>query len=72
MENTDGNTSTEETDDTDGSPAEVEADSSCLQIESLTAGTGIGMPAPQDVWLTTTKVAKMPNTGKEDALAKAY
>ena len=37
-DDTHGNTSTEGTDNTDGSPAKVEADSSCLQRESPTAG----------------------------------
>ena len=44
--NTGGNQSSDgETDDSDGpTPSEVEADSSCLQIESPTAGTGMDMP----------------------------
>ena len=57
-DNTDGNQSSDdETDDSDGStPAEVEADSSCLQIESLTAGTGMDTPTPQqDVWMAITR-----------------
>ena len=43
-DNTDGNQSSDDMDDSDGSPTEVKADSSHLQIESLTAGTGTGMP----------------------------
>ena len=54
-DDTDGNQLTDdEADDTEGSdPAEVKADSSHIQMESLTAGTGMDMPTPQpDVWMT--------------------
>ena len=59
-DNTDGNQSPDDLDDTDGSPAEVKADSSCQQIESPTAGTGTDMPTPQDVQLTRNKVQEDP------------
>ena len=55
---TDGNQSSDDSDDTDGSPAEVEANSSCQQIESLTAGTGTDMPTPQDAQSTKNKVSE--------------
>ena len=58
-DDTDGNT-TDGTDNPDGYPAEVEADSSCQQVETLTAGTGTDMPTPQDVQLTPPKVSEMP------------
>ena len=55
---TDGNT-TDGTDNPDGSPAEVEADSSYQEIESLTAGTDTDMPTQQDVQLTPPNVSEM-------------
>ena len=58
-DDTDGNT-TDGTDDPDGSPAEVKADSSCQQIESPTAGIGTDMPTPQDVQQIPSEVTEMP------------
>ena len=46
-DDTDGIQSPDNSDDTDGSPAEVEADSSCQQIESLTAGRGTNTYTPR-------------------------
>ena len=63
-DDTDGNT-TDGTDDPDGSPAEVEVDSSHLQRESLTAGTGMDMPTPQGVQLTPPKVMEMLITARK-------
>ena len=61
-DDTHGNTSSNGTDDPDGSPAEVEADSSHLQRESPTAGTGMDTPTTQAVQLTDLQVTKMPST----------
>ena len=63
-DNTDGNT-TNGTDDPDGPPAEVVADSSCIQRESPTAGTGTDMPTPQDVQLTPPKVTEIPTIARK-------
>ena len=60
-DDTDGNT-TDGRDDPDGSPAEVAADSSCLQRESPTAGTGRDMPTQHDVQLIPPKVTEMLTT----------
>ena len=68
-DDSDGNT-TNGTDNPDGSPAEVETDSSCLQIESATAGTGTDMPTPQDVQLTPPKVTEMPTTARKMPLQR--
>ena len=57
---TNGNT-TDGTDETDGSPAEVVADLSHPQRESVTAGTGADTPTLQDVQPTTSQVTEMPN-----------
>ena len=62
---TDDNQSTDDLDDTDGSPAKVKADSSCLQIESPTAGTGMDMPTPQDVWSTRNKAKQVPDPARK-------
>ena len=59
-DDTNGNTSSSDTSDSDGSPAEVMADSSCLLRESLTAGTGMDMPMLQAVLRTTLQVHSMP------------
>ena len=60
-DDTNGNTSSGDTSDSDGSPAEeVVADSSCLQRESPTAGTGMDMPTLQAVPRTTLQVPSMP------------
>ena len=59
-DNTNGNTSSGDTSDTDCSPTEVVADSSCLQRESLTAGTGTDTPTLQAVPRTTLQVHKIP------------
>ena len=60
-DDTNGNTSSGDTSDSNGSPAEeVVADSSCLQRESPTAGTGTDMPTPQAVPRTTLQVHSMP------------
>ena len=59
-DNTDGNNSLSDTSDSDDSPAEVVADSSCLQRESLTAGTGMDMTILQAVPRTTLQVHSMP------------
>ena len=61
-DDTDGDTSSDETSTTHGSPAEVVADSSCLQRESPTAGTGTDMPTTQAVPLTSPMVIHLPNT----------
>ena len=60
-DDTNGNTSSSETSNSDGFPVEeVVADSSHLQRESLTAGTGTDMPALQAVPRTTLQVHSMP------------
>ena len=62
-DDTNGNTSADDSSDSDGSPVEeVMADSSCLQIESLTAGTGMDTPTPQAVHRTNLQVPSMPTT----------
>ena len=61
-DDTNGNISSDDTSDTDGSPAKVMADSSCLQRESPTAGTGTDMPTTQAVQPTDLQVQKMSNT----------
>ena len=49
--------------ESDGSPAEeVVADSSCLKIESLTAGTGMDTPTVQAVHKTNLQVSSLPLT----------
>ena len=50
----------EDSDDTNGSPAEVMADSSTPQIESPTAQPGMDMPT-QEVQLTTSQVTTVPD-----------
>ena len=61
-----GNSSADDSTDDyseDGSPAEeVVADSSCLQIESPTAGTGMDTPTAQAVHKTNFQVSNMPLT----------
>ena len=62
-DDTNGNSSADDSSDSDGSPAEeVVADSSCLQIESPTAGTGMDMPTAQAVHKTNLQVSSMPTT----------
>ena len=70
-DNTDGNT-TNGTDDPDGSPAEIKADSSCQQIESPTAGIGMDMPTPQDVQMIPPKVTKMPPIARKMPLQRHH
>ena len=59
-DDTNGNTSSGDTSDSDGSPVEVAADSSHLQRESLTAGTGTDTPTSQAVPRTTLQIHSMP------------
>ena len=61
-DDTNGNTSSDGTDDPHGSPADIVADSLCLQRESPTTGTGMDMPTMQAVQLTNLQVTKMPNS----------
>ena len=62
-DDTNGNTSADDSSDSDGSPVEeVMADSSHLQIESPTAGTGMDMPTAQAVHRTNLQVPSMPIT----------
>ena len=60
-DDTSGNSSADDLCESDGSPVEeVMADSSCLQIESPTAGTGMDMPTAQAVHKTNLQVSSMP------------
>ena len=61
-EDTDDSTSTDDSGSTIGFPAEVEADSSRLQIESRTAETGMDMLTSQDVPQTYPKVNNLPTS----------
>ena len=62
-DNISGNSSADDYSESDGSPAEeVVADSSCLQIESLTAGTGMDTPTAQAVHKTNFQVSSLPLT----------
>ena len=62
-DDTTGNSSADDFSESDGSLAEeVVADSSCLQIESPTAGTGMDMPTAQAVHKTKLQVSNMPTT----------
>ena len=58
-----GNSSADDYSESDGSPVEeVVADSSCLQMESPTAGTGMDMPTAQAVHKTKFQVFSFPLT----------
>ena len=60
-DDTSGNSSADDYSESDGSPVEeVMADSSCLQIESPAAGTGMDMPTAQAVHKTNFQVSSMP------------
>ena len=61
-DDTSGNSSADDNSESDGSPAEEVADSSCQQIESPTAGTGMDMPTAQAVHKTNLQVSSMPLT----------
>ena len=62
-DDTSRNSSADDNSESDGSPAEeVVADSSCLQIESLTAGTGMDTPTAHAVHKTNFQVSSMPLT----------
>ena len=67
-----GNSSAGDYSESDGSPVEeVVADSSRLQIESLTAGTGMDMPTAQAVHKTNFQVSSLPLTLRKDTLNQA-